>query len=224
MEVEVALGKTMEVDDNKAHEYPYEVDGDDHCESPIEAYRDIAPILERFAVERYKSKESLRIYDPYYCEGSVKERLNSLGFLSVYNVKEDFYKRMAANDLPEYDVLVTNPPYSEDHMDKLIRFVFSTNKPWFLLLPNYVYCKPYYEAQIHGTKYCSPLTFYVTAEKRYLYTTPKGRRQAKSGKFTSPFPSFWYCNLFRYLNYVDSSLGLHSFSIAADTLTTFLDP
>jgi hypothetical protein len=160
----------MESDKN---EYPYEVEGDDHCESPLEAYQDIAPILERLAHECYKTKESLRIYDPYYCEGSVIERLNNLGFMSVHNKKEDFYKRLAANDLPEYDVLVTNPPYSEDHMEKLTNFVYHSNKPWFLLVPNYVYCKPYYEAHLKGRQYCCELTFYVTPEKRYQYSTPK---------------------------------------------------
>ena len=61
---------------------------------------------------------------------------------------------------------------------------------------------------------------FVVPSKRYLYTTPyvsatralplpsafillcssrtpplQGRRQAKSAKFTSPFPTFWYCLL-----------------------------
>lgn len=160
-------------DEAEANRYPYEVDGDDHCESPLEAYQDIAPILERLATEYYKSKATLRIYDPYYCEGSMVERLHGLGFMNVYNRKEDFYARLAANDLPEYDVLVTNPPYSEDHIERLINFAFRSNKPWFLLLPNFVYCKPYYEARLNSGVYCAPLTFYVTAEKRYLYTTPK---------------------------------------------------
>mmetsp|Transcript_31400 Transcript_31400/g.45167 ORF Transcript_31400/g.45167 Transcript_31400/m.45167 type:complete len:101 (+) Transcript_31400:85-387(+) len=31
-----------------------------------------------------------------------------------------------------------------------------------------------------------------------MYTTPKGRRQAKSAKYTSPFPSFWYCSFPSY--------------------------
>ena len=37
--------------------------------------------------------------------------------------------------------------------------------------------------------------FFISPMTRYLYTTPKGRRQKKSGKFTAPFPTFWYCRL-----------------------------
>mmetsp|Transcript_22794 Transcript_22794/g.23016 ORF Transcript_22794/g.23016 Transcript_22794/m.23016 type:complete len:83 (+) Transcript_22794:83-331(+) len=37
--------------------------------------------------------------------------------------------------------------------------------------------------------------FYIVPHKRYMYTTPKGRRQIKSAKYTAPFPSFWYCHV-----------------------------
>ena len=154
-------------------DYPYPVDSNDHCESPIEAYNDISAILERFASEAYKTKESLRIYDPYFCEGSVIERLNNLGFMTVYNVKEDFYEKISTNTIPEYDVLVTNPPYSEDHMEKLINFCFQSNKPWFLLLPNYVYTKIYFSAALGNGSYLASQVFYVTPLSRYLYSTPK---------------------------------------------------
>ena len=42
-------------------------------------------------------------------------------------------------------MIVTNPPYSKDHMDRCIRFCCENGKPWLLLLPNYVYRKEYYE-------------------------------------------------------------------------------
>ena len=45
---------------------------------------------------------------PYYCAGSVIDRLGALGFGDVRNDNADFYTRIA----PEYDVLVTNPPFS----------------------------------------------------------------------------------------------------------------
>jgi hypothetical protein len=37
-----------------------------------------------------------------------------------------------------------------------------------------------------------PATTFIVPRKRYLYTTPYGRRQQKSSKYTSPFPTFWY--------------------------------
>ena len=168
-------------------EYPYPVCDDDHCESPEVAYKDIAPFLKRLAKSLNKKDADLLIYDPYFCEGSVVERLRIFGFSKVYNRKEDFYSSDTLK--PDYDVLVTNPPYSGDHVEKLIEFCLVRNKPFFLLLPNYVYMKPYY------SKLTAPLQnmFYVSPVNRYLYTTPKGRRQKKSKSYTSPFPTFWYC-------------------------------
>lgn len=227
------------------HIYPYKVVNDDHCETPLEAYKDIDDIIATYAVSIGKQRSDVSIYDPYYCEGSMVERLHTLGYRDIYNKKEDFYEMISLDRIPPYDVLVTNPPYSMDHMEQLLRFVMKSSKPWFLLLPNYVYCKDYYQNlfQHHPTSTTSTTSksrhavnvntatnnadttisttsnthinnntnrkgshnisnivrnvFYVTPIKgrRYLYTTPKGRRQEKSAKYTSPFPTFWYCYL-----------------------------
>lgn len=214
------------------NDYPYHVVPDDHCETPIEAYQDVASFLETIAGQLGKTRETLNIFDPYYCEGSMKERLSSLGFKNVINEKRDFYERIRNGTLPQFDVLVTNPPYSGDHMEKLLRFCTGEQcrRPWFLLMPNYVYTKDYYGEIFGGSvggkssrseagawkasKHANlvhPTTagavvqqtptrppFYVTpaGNRRYLYTTPKGRRQEKSAKYTSPFPTFWYCQVY----------------------------
>jgi hypothetical protein len=227
------------------HTYPYKVVNDDHCETPLEAYKDIDDIIATYAISIGKQRSDVSIYDPYYCEGSMIERLHTLGYRDIYNKKEDFYEMISLDRIPPYDVLVTNPPYSMDHMVQLLRFVMKSSKPWFLLLPNYVYCKDYYQDLfLHSTTTTTSSSsrhtafvatsrvnvntatsntdtttttnthtnntnrkgshsniarnvFYVTPIKgrRYLYTTPKGRRQEKSAKYTSPFPTFWYCHL-----------------------------
>jgi hypothetical protein len=43
--------------------------------------------------------------------------------------------------VPPFDVLITNPPYSDDHINRLFEFVTQCNKPYFLLMPNFVYTK-----------------------------------------------------------------------------------
>ena len=181
-----------------ANDYPYPVVPDDHCESPMEAYQDIEHFLVVIAKSLGKTKESLRIFDPYFCEGSMKERLAAIGFPNVTNEKRDFYESITTNTVPDYDVLITNPPYSGTHMERLLQYCNENNgtRPWFLLLPNYVYTKDYYAPIFERNKGGSK-PFYVTPAngRRYLYTTPKGRRQEKSGKFTSPFPTFWYCQI-----------------------------
>jgi hypothetical protein len=110
------------------------------------------------ALLTHSSSSDLRIYDPYYCNGAVQKNLASLGFPNVYNRKEDCYRiwkvglvestsTMPATgsdvNYPPFDILVTNPPYSADHMEKLMLHLTSTNskfgsRPWFLLMPNWV--------------------------------------------------------------------------------------
>lgn len=76
----------------------------------------------------------------------MKRHLADLGFANVYNECEDFYARLSAHDYPEHDVLLTNPPYSSDHLQKIIRHVTTSGKPWLLLVPNFVYVKEYYRS------------------------------------------------------------------------------
>ncbi|KAL7468428.1 hypothetical protein ACHAXS_008655, partial [Conticribra weissflogii] len=52
--------------------FPYHTNADDHCETPLQAYEDILPILDELCRSlRGGKKDSFRIYDPYYCNGSV---------------------------------------------------------------------------------------------------------------------------------------------------------
>ena len=151
-------------------------------------------LLDIIAKKLGKTRKNLRIYDPYYCEGAMIREMNSLGFLDVYNKNEDFYAKQQNNDVPEYDILVTNPPYSGDHVERLLTFCISSYKPFFLLMPNYCYMKDYYQRLFSKSCSLTNSLFYVSPTKRLLYTTPKGRRQQKSAKYTSPFPTFWYCS------------------------------
>lgn len=179
-------------DATSALDFPYPVDPDDHCETPEQAFRDIAIFLTQIGAP----KETLRIYDPYYCDGAVVNNLQSLGFPNVYNQKEDCYLRWSSHGdpLPPFDVLVTNPPYSENHIEKLMQFVTSAtfgDRPWFLLMPQWVHKKDFY---LELTKGIRP--FYLVPRKRYVYLPPKDFRAAKKSdvhKKSSPFVSMWFC-------------------------------
>ncbi|CAM9267031.1 unnamed protein product [Discosporangium mesarthrocarpum] len=52
----------------------------------------VAPLLRGVADSLGKPQGDLRVYDPYFCQGSVKVRLGALGFHHVINRNEDFYK------------------------------------------------------------------------------------------------------------------------------------
>ena len=157
----------------------------------MEAYQDLLHVLDAITAKLHKTRGTLRIYDPYFCAGGMVASLASLGFTSVHNPCEDFYRVVKENRLPDFDVLVTNPPYSSDHPARLIEFVKQCGKPWALLMPNWVYMKEYYDRAIQGAIYVAP-------RKRYYYWTPKALKRAKHthsgpmGERTSPFISFWY--------------------------------
>jgi hypothetical protein len=159
------------------------------------------------------------IYDPYYCDGAVIRNLNELGFTNVYNRKEDCYAvweqqnaaaTLSSNSpnshLPPFDVLVTNPPYSDNHIERLIQFISSNvfgARPWFLLLPNWVHKKDYFvqasksTTTAHGRAAAlQPFFIVPPSHRRYVYVPPPHFRSARKSDVhvkSSPFVSMWYC-------------------------------
>lgn len=110
--------------------------------------------------------------------------MKEIGYENVYNECEDFYEKIKLNQTPNYDVLITNPPYSGNHVEKILRFCVENKKPWFLLLPNWAYTKEYYLASLKVSEPWSH-PFFLIPDERYIYYTPTLEK-------TSPFISFWY--------------------------------
>ena len=179
-----------------SRDHPFEVDAADHCETPFQAYQDIEPFLFRIALALKKPKDKLRIYDPYFCEGSVAKHLTRLGFTNVYNANEDFYKCIEEKRIPDHDVLLTNPPYSGDHFRRILSFCGKSKKPWLLLLPNFVCRKQYYQPAIGGEG-VKPLFLIPDPLKPYRYWAPgrKGFEERNQAKGTTPFETFWYVDM-----------------------------
>jgi hypothetical protein len=59
----------------------------DSAETPFVAYLSIVNFLNAAASSAGKSKAEIRVYDPYYCDGSVKRHLAKLGY-NCYNENE----------------------------------------------------------------------------------------------------------------------------------------
>lgn len=194
---------TIEKEEFSSPIFPYPTDSDDHCETPQIAYEHIIPLLGQIRKSLGKEKpENLAIYDPYFCDGSVVTKLAAFGYSNVYNKKEDCYKvweeDSSRNKLPPFDVFVTNPPYSGDHIDRLMQFITSSSvvttnsRPWCLLMPNWVHKKDYY---LNSIKEHNIQPFYLVPKKRYVYEPPKDFRAKKASsthKKSSPFVSMWY--------------------------------
>jgi hypothetical protein len=178
--------------------HSWDTEDADHCETPAEAYADIAELLEWLARRLKRRRETLRIYDPYYCAGGTAAKLGALGFEHVYNRCEDFYARLETGNLPEYDVLVTNPPYScvpRDHVAALMTFLGQSGRPWLVVQPRHVYTKPYYAPAVLGDAAgaaCRPFYLVPPSPRAYEYKAPQGFRRSGASR-TSPHVTFWYC-------------------------------
>jgi hypothetical protein len=175
------------VADGSAPQHAFVADFNDHFETPFVAYADIAPILKRLAA---KMQGPLRVYDPFFCKGSVVSHLKQLGFPHVYNRNEDFWAVLAAKRLPAFDVIVTNPPYSDEDKAKTLEFCASSGKPALVLLPSYCANKGWFRSSLRT---CIDRVFFVKPATDYQYQHLFGK-----GHTASPFHSSWFCiNLVR---------------------------
>jgi len=184
-------------DRESAIAYPFAVTAEaDHAETPRRAYEHIAALLARIARALAKEPADLEIYDPYFCAGTMKAHLRAVGFPKVYNKKEDFYEMVRGGKVPQHDVVVTNPPYSLDHIPRILRWLVSNGRPWLLLVPNYVYMKDYYQPALGAAAY--KRVAYLTPPCRYTYEAPRrvadgaGKVRKSGDRKTAPYMSFWY--------------------------------
>jgi hypothetical protein len=166
-----------------ASTHPFVVDNpNDHAETPFEAYRDIEPFLFQLALRRFRTtKQKLAIYDPYYCEGSVVRNLARLGCENVYNRNEDCYAAMALGEqgvgrpggVPPHEVLLTNPPYSAEHVERLVRWASSgaqASRPFLALMPDFYANRPWFRQLRESTQH--RWLFLGPKDKPYVFTAP----------------------------------------------------
>ena len=218
--------------------YPFPTDYNDHFETPTRAYDDIYPLLEYVLTNKQKCKHNMSgstnmatIYDPYYCAGRAGTLLNDLfqrhnskrlssTSIRIQHEKRDFYKDIKQKTVPNHDILVTNPPYSEDHKERCLEFAVNQLKnhgrPFFLLMPNYIAMKEYFRKIVlfgEGKKKRIQ-TFYITPSKQhqYEYDHPEG-----TGHKVSPFASVWFIGL----SYADNEVIKSTNQVVIDAFTKF---
>jgi hypothetical protein len=167
---------------------PFQADYNDHFESSIDAYRDILPLLDYLE----ENRDSHHLYDPFYCNGRAKVLLNQLGFSNVIHHCRDFYKDVDNRTFPDYDTLVTNPPYSDDHKERCLSFALeqlrTNGRSFFILMPNYVAARNYFRRLLQSNPQSGVV--YVIPSTPYEYDHPEG-----TGHTVSPFDSIWFCGI-----------------------------
>ena len=161
----------------------------DDRETPLEAIQDIAPILLAAADSLTTTQANMRIYDPYYCRGTIKDLLVSLGFCSenVFNDPIDCYKAQKSQDVPSFDFLLSNPPYSGDHIHRCMHYAVASGKPWALLLPLSTMLRPWYQAEVNGQQ-----VLFVVPHCRYKFERNSSPTMISASHTHIPFVTIWY--------------------------------
>jgi hypothetical protein len=174
---------------------PWNCDDGDHCETPSLAYAHIAPILALIS-SSIGINANIKLYDPYYCAGSTATHLNALGYPDVYNRPVDFYAAQSSipPSIPPFDVLVSNPPFSEDHPRRSMTFALSSGRPFLILLPNFEACSTWLCELLSSHK---QTLLYLAPHKRYVCRSPSSLRSGsnKALKYVAPFPLLWLIGL-----------------------------
>lgn len=81
--------------------WTFEVDYNDHFETPLIAYEHLLPAIDILLESTpNKSRAAATIYDPYFCQGRMVEYVQSLGVGTVINNNRDFYRDIRSKCIP----------------------------------------------------------------------------------------------------------------------------
>lgn len=78
----------------------FDVDYNDHFETPRIAYEDLQPALNALLTHLHVATSSCTIYDPYFCQGQMVAHMQALGFHNVINMNRDFYRDVHSKAVP----------------------------------------------------------------------------------------------------------------------------
>jgi hypothetical protein len=197
----------------------------DHCETSEAAVRDISRVLRVLAPlllgDPAAPSAQLRLWDPFYCQGTVKVHFRQHGFPLCHNKREDFYALVENSrrqqeeggrpTLPPHHVLVTNPPFSGTHIQRALEFCAGHGDvPWAMLLPCSVLGQPWWgalsERLKRGGAAAAPM-FVAPTRTRYTFAKRRpsgggGGAQRSTGKAVDqqqqqpppppPPPTIWF--------------------------------
>jgi hypothetical protein len=140
---------------------------DDDYSTKIETIEDVVPFI----------KKTDKIYDPFYCDGYVKEQWKKLGF-DIHHEKVDAFN---LNLIPDYDIMISNIPFS--CKEKCVKHALSLGKPFMLIMPISAIGSRWI------VKYWDDLQF-IVPDGRYSYYKPDYAER----KSASWFDSVWVCS------------------------------
>jgi hypothetical protein len=182
--------------------HPFSGSEADDRETPLVAIEDLNPALLAAAGAKGISQLDLHIYDPYYCRGAMNDHFISLGYNAerIHNDPVDCYNAQKNNSVPEFHVLVSNPPFSGDHIQRCLHYAVASKKPWALLLPSNVMLRPWFakETQSQQIMFIAPHERYgferhqSDLSSEALIATTATTESAKMSEKHIPFVTMWF--------------------------------
>jgi hypothetical protein len=119
------------------------------------------------------------IYEPFYNDGAAKEYLGKLGYNKVIHFEENFFDNY---DKYEYDIIISNPPYSIKK--NILKILYMINKPFVLIMPTAIisklYLKNIFKENIADIQYIIP--------NRRLHFELNGFNKKRT-----PFDTLFFC-------------------------------
>lgn len=153
----------------------------DDYTTPLKAFKDL---------QEFKPFNMQTIYDPFFNDGKAKEYLQNV-FVDCNIIHE---KKDAFSWLPEYDIIITNPPFTLKN--KVFTWLIELDKPFMVLLPVNLLCNKGFR-KIRGFDKIQ----YIIPNGRYNFEIQG--KQSKSNWFNV----IWYCykcDLPNQVNFISS--------------------
>ena len=140
---------------------------DDDYMTPKYAWNDI---------NDYIPKDKI-IYEAFYGDGKSGEYLKELGCKNIIHKEIDFYEHY---DKLEYDLIVSNPPYSD--CKKILSKLKEIDKPFILIMPSSKINTQYFRNEFKNTE-----MQIIIPKKRISFI--KDNKKTSSANFDC----FYYC-------------------------------
>tara|TARA_R110001592_G_scaffold307473_1_gene581290 strand:- start:1 stop:516 length:516 start_codon:yes stop_codon:yes gene_type:complete len=124
------------------------------------------------------------IWESFYGDGESGNHLKSLGF-NVIHEPIDFFDD---ETLPEYDILISNPPFSKSKA--VVQRLKELGKPFIIIMPSPKICTSYFRENFCDCK--DPIQI-IIPRKRIQFTKLVDGKVPNGYKSCCNFDCFYYC-------------------------------
>mmetsp|Transcript_9157 Transcript_9157/g.17134 ORF Transcript_9157/g.17134 Transcript_9157/m.17134 type:complete len:282 (+) Transcript_9157:88-933(+) len=158
----------------------------DDRETPLKALQDLTAAVSHLFEDKDVSR--IRVYDPYFCKGTIIKSLVQCGFIPslIFNEDKDCYEEQKRRQVPANDIIITNPPYSGNHIQRALHYAESTRQVWAMLLPSYVLFRPWFSGEVRADK-----LVFLCPHERYAFKAVENERTIADDNHV-PFVTMWF--------------------------------